>query len=455
MPFGKQFSPEQINLHEVLELAATANGDCRQFQELILARYFSTRPTSRGKLAMNTRIAMQQYGLLDAHCQLTKVGRQLEAMPDGSKDLYEGFARHILLDCHGAQLLQAVATAISRNVALTAPNIAEQLAMMGIDAGGRSGEKLNPMRLWLEKVGVFRKRWEIDEIAVERILGTPPATIEVLAGLTWEQRQFLAALTSILGPEKQYSSAEVARLAEQRSSIRYDLKQLPKKVLFPLESAGFLATAKTTIGRGAKPYLVQVTELGAREVLEPLLRNLAGLAEPLDSRVLRRSLGELLAEVRNPSLGSDRRGKALEGVALQVILALGLRFARWRKRANETGGAEVDLAAFQTNGRFSVWQVQCKVSAMTGREAVDREMGVARLLRSNVIAFVSAGSVGTAPRKAAESYMRATGVNLIFVDGADLDAIARGIPPAKLIDQQFLAVEKIRGPRPANTSRCG
>jgi hypothetical protein len=446
MPFGKQFSPKQVDLGDVLGLAATAGGDCQRFEQLVLARYFASRPTSQGTLAMNTRLAMQQYGLLDEKCRLTGIGRSLRGLTV-PKNLYERFAKHILLTCHGAQLLQAVRTLGERGLKPSAARISEQLEMMGVDAGGRGGEKLNPMRLWLEEAGVFRREWEVDWRRAERILGIGEEALDVLSGLTPEQRCYLESLAGLPDPQASYSSDAVRRLAEQRSSFRYDVKQLPKKVLFPLEKTGFIETSKTTAGRGAKPYVVRGTDKLVANVVTPLLKSLEQTAAPLDPRVLRRALRELLVEARDTSLGPDQRGKALEGVALQVLLTLGLRFAEWRKRAHETGGAEVDLVAIQGNGRFVVWQLQCKVASITSREPVDREVGVAQTIRSNVIAFVSAGGIGLAARKASESYMRSTGINVIFLDGSDLDAIAGGSTPSGLVDREFTEVSKIRHPR--------
>ncbi|MGH2764964.1 MAG: restriction endonuclease [Actinomycetota bacterium] len=151
-----------------------------------------------------------------------------------------------------------------------------------------------------------------------------------------------------------------------------------------------------------------------------------------------------MAEVRDDSLSTDRRGKALEGVALQLARALGLRFVAWRRRAHETGGAEVDLIAAQANGRFAIWQIQCKVGSIRSRDVVDREVGVAQPLKSNVILFVTAGTVGEAVRDAAETHMKATGLNIIFLDGDDLDTVTAGRSPAQAVDREFARVAKVR-----------
>jgi Restriction endonuclease len=445
MPFGKQFSPEQIALPKVLELAHVAAGDCKALEASLLKEYFAERPTSEEKLAMNTRIAMQQYGLLDNECNPTDVGQALYERRDDPPGLHREFARHILLNLHGAQMVQAIQVLSSQGLPLKAETIAEQLAVMGVEAGGRSGEKLNPIRLWLERAGVFRGRWELDETVFQQILGLDTSTLDALSGLTPEQRAFAMALAGLSDPTGTHLSSEVARLAEQQSTVRFDTKQVPKKVLFPLAEAGLITVTKTTAGRGAKPYVISGTEKMTAEVVGPLLENLEKTASPIDPRSLRRPIPELLAEVRDDSLSTDRRGKALEGVALQLTRALGVRFVAWRKRAHETGGAEVDLIASQANGRFAVWQIQCKVGSIRSRDVIDREVGVAQSLKSNIILFVTAGAVGKAARDAAETHMRATGLNIIFLDGADLDTVATGRSSAQSVDREFAWVAKIRG----------
>lgn len=448
MPFGKQFSPKQVEFPELLDLAARNQGDCPSLEEAILARYFGHRPTSQPTLAMNTRLSMQQYGLLEKDCTFTDIGTELHSQRTGPEDLYRRFAHHILLRCYGNQLLQAIRILRDRGLPITAPSLAEQLDRMGVEPGGRSGEKLNPMRLWLEKAGVFTRDWELDERRVEEVLGLDSQSMDSLSALTSEQRAFLQALARVPSSEAPHSSNEIARVAEHQSSVRYDRKQLPKKVLFPLKEAGFLTVTKTTSGRGAKPYLVSGTEKLVREVVAPALAALETVAGPIDPTSLRRPLRDLLADVRDTSLGTDPRGKALEGVALQLLFGLKLEFTGWRKRANETGGAEVDLTAVQSNGRYAVWQIQCKVSALPGREPVDREVGVAQSVRSNVLAFVSAGTIGRAPRSAAENYMRTLGLNIIFIDGADLDALAKGGSPSMSVDREFEWVRRVRAGEP-------
>lgn len=66
LPFGSEFSPSQIVLSYVLELAKQHGGDCRAFEGAIQGAYFSENETSdynKGKLANNTKLGMIAYGM--------------------------------------------------------------------------------------------------------------------------------------------------------------------------------------------------------------------------------------------------------------------------------------------------------------------------------------------------------------------------------------------------------
>lgn len=97
----------------------------------------------------------------------------------------------------------------------------------------------------------------------------------------------------------------------------------------------------------------------------------------------------------------------------------------------KTAGAEVDLVAEASNDPYLLIQLQSKASAINGREIIDREVGVAQSLKSNVILFVSAKNVGGAARRAAAAYMQETSLAVLFLDGTDISggaaAVAAGI----------------------------
>ena len=71
LPFGSEFSPAQIDLPTILELALQYAGDWRGFEDAIRRQYFdshtSTTESNRRKLANNTRLSLMAYGLSLIH----------------------------------------------------------------------------------------------------------------------------------------------------------------------------------------------------------------------------------------------------------------------------------------------------------------------------------------------------------------------------------------------------
>src|SRR6266849_5984763 len=111
LPFGSEFSPSQISLPKVLELAYQHGGDWKAFEMKVRLEYFKSHKTSdynRGKLANNTKLGMQAYGIIDDAASLTEFGKQLHSLRKDSKLLYEALAKHILLNLHGSTLVQCV-----------------------------------------------------------------------------------------------------------------------------------------------------------------------------------------------------------------------------------------------------------------------------------------------------------------------------------------------------------
>src|SRR5206468_6155641 len=109
--FGSEFSPSQVNLAEVLQLAYDATGDSKAFEAAVLDRYFRQHQTddyNRRKLANNTKLAMIAYGLIDREARLTPLGEKLYQTRQDAKALHSGLARHILQDLHGTTLVQCV-----------------------------------------------------------------------------------------------------------------------------------------------------------------------------------------------------------------------------------------------------------------------------------------------------------------------------------------------------------
>lgn len=431
LPFGSEFSPSQIHLPRVLEFAFEHGGDWRAFEGAIRAAYFEGHSTSdynRGKLANNTKLGMIAYGIIDRDAQLTEFGSELLQVKDDEVGLYERLARHILLNLHGMTLVRCIQDMVAAGEVVTLTTLRDALAARGVHYPS-GGKHPSMMRLWLAKAGVFvGKRWQVDPNRVEDVLGLDPDEFQVLANFSPEQRAFLRALanTGVLRPQP---ANEIAKLATATFGIRFPEKSLPKLVLNALVEAGYITVEKTTEGRGAKPFLVAPTKRLISDVVEPLLEQLKGQTDPKLLTLLRTPLSAILEEMNSKDTYAS--GLALEALAFKIMRLFDMSYVATRLRANQTGGAEVDLIFEAARLVFSRWQVQCKNTRRVSLDDVAKEVGLTHFLKSNVIVVVTTGEIGGEARRYANKIMSESNLAIVMLDGGDLTAI--GASPTRVV----------------------
>ena len=431
LPFGSEFSPSQIDLGSLLELADRHGGDWRAFEAAVRSNWFEKHATSdynRSKLANNTKLGMIAYGIIERDAALTEFGRKLLGLRRNVEKLHRCLARHILLHLKGMTLVRCIQDmeAAGENVNLT--TLREGLAQRGIHYP-RGGKHPSIMRLWLAKAGVFvGGRWRIDSQRVEEITGIEPDAFVALGKLTALQRAFLRALANTGTPEPQRAN-DIAKLANATYGEKFPEKNLPKLVLHDLEAAGYITTRKTTRGRGAKPFLVAPTDKLVAEVVEPLLEQLRTQTDPKLVALLRKPLPDILAELDD----KDRhiKGLALEALAFKIMRLLDMDYVATRLRGTQTGGAEVDLVFQSARLVFSRWQIQCKNAARVGLDDVAKEVGLTHFLKSNAIVVVCTGKIGPEARRYANRIMADSNLAVVMLDGADLRLICEN--PAQVV----------------------
>lgn len=165
LPFGSEFSPSQIDLTRLLELAKQHAGNWKAFEEGIRKEYFEKNQTSdinKGKLANNAKLSMIAYSLIDKDIHFTEIGQDLYTIKDEQAKLYEQFARHILLHLHGMTMVQCVQDIQTSGETIDLVKLREWLEQRGIHFP-RGGRHPSTMHLWLEKAGIFVGGWRINE----------------------------------------------------------------------------------------------------------------------------------------------------------------------------------------------------------------------------------------------------------------------------------------------------
>ena len=450
LPYGKQLSPKQINLRELLTLLRDIEGDAKAAHAAI-GRLFFPKPSDSEneiKSGMNAFLAVRSHGLVtdSTPFALTPVGKSLITTKT-DEELNAAFAKHLLLKHHGIQMLEVIESLQARGEEVNGAAIVRELTAVGIDPGGSSGENLNPMRLWLERAGVLIDTWTIDSAVLKRLIGAAPDEISELVALPLAQQAFLRAIATVTDPPP-LDGAKLRELAElQTPGIVIPLKTHAPITLKRLEAGGWITVTKTTGGRGAKPHQVVPTQRFKEIIAEPLMNAVVEQVHLQDPAPLRKPIPDLLAVVHDEARSNYERGLALEGICIQVARLAGARFLSWRLRGAETGGAEVDVVAESIQPPYQIIQVQSKASAINGRQIVDREVGVSAALKSNIILFVSAKRIGAAARKAAAAHMQESSLSILFLDSDDLKGVSAGAGLGAALGREWERVRIVRSRR--------
>ena len=434
LPFGSEFSPAQIVLPALLQLAHEHGADWKGFEVAVRDRYFAGYDTSdynKGKLANNTKLSMRAYGLIGGEdTTLTRAGHALHDLRHDGPALYEAFARHILKNCHGMNFVQCVLDMQAAREPIDLTRLRRWLEDRGISVP-RGGKHMSTLRLWLEAAGVFVSGYRIDRDRLSEVLGLDLEEFDVLASFTPEQRAYLKTLAN-MGGGGPHPSNDVEKLASAAYGVSFNEKNLPKRVLYPLRDASWIDLERGTRqkGRGAKPFQVRAAGRLATDLITPLIEQLEQQTQADLRPMLRKSLKEIRGELES----SDRhvRGLALEALAFKLMRLVDLAYVATRLRGNATGGAEVDLIFESTRLVFSRWQVQCKNTVRVSLDDVAKEVGLTHFLKSNAIVMVTTGEIGGEARRYADRIMADSNLCIIMVDGSDLARIE--LRPSAIVD---------------------
>jgi site-specific DNA-methyltransferase (cytosine-N4-specific) len=433
LPHDNEFSPEQVDLRHLLELVHQAGGTRANLRKAIRREYFDSYDTTddnKNKLAGNTCLSMIAYGIIDRNGCLTPLGTNLYSLRSDETALYRELAQHILLHLNGTNFVHCIQDMQAAGDTVDLIKLRAALEERGIHVP-RGGRHMSTMKLWLEKAGIFTGGYQVDEAALEAVTHLAPKDIEALAGLTSEQRAFLKALAN-LGGAGPYLSNEVERLATATYGIKFNEKNLPQSVLYPLRDIGYIELKRgtKTAGRGSKPFHVTPTSKLLAEVVNPLLEQFERRIDPKLRKLLRRSLSEILAALNAQS--KHERGLALEALAFKLMRLIDLDYVHTRLTGEATGGAEVDVIFESSRLVFSRWQVQCKNTRSVSLDDVAKEVGLTHMLKSTVIVIVSTGQIGKEARRYANKVMTDSNLCVVMVDRADMTKLKQN--PAAIVD---------------------
>ncbi len=430
LPFGSQFSPTQINLPEVLEIIKNNEGSQRNVESAIRSKFFSTHAAvSQAKLANNTWLSLKDYKIIDESSNFTDTGKKLYDLRNDPEKLYEAFASHILVTLDGLAAIEVIQDMNQSGEQITLESLRKRINERGLYFPS-GGTHFSSLRGWLSLAGVFDKdstSYKIHRDVVEGIIGIKQDFIDKIGTFNQEQKAYIKALAA-LGASDWIPSNDVRSHAEKLYGVSFSEKALPIKVLFPLRDIGLIDVEKSTSGRGAKPYLVKPTDKFQSDIILPIIQNIKERGDMPHRRFFQMRLDEILQETKSED--KHIKGKALEALSVYIMRLLDLEFVAWRLKGEVTGGAEVDVVVEGIRLVFNRWQIQCKNTKVLTLDDVAKEVGLAFHLKSNVILALTTGRISSDAIKYANSIMKSTNLNILFLDSKDLGKVIEN--PSKI-----------------------
>jgi hypothetical protein len=420
-PMGSEFSPNQLSLKTVLELAHECNGNKVNFDQEIHSEVMSKKTF---KTSQNCRLSMIQYQIIDENTKLTEIGQSLYDARNDEKELYVRLAKHILENLNGYNLVNTIRELDNGGEIITLTLLARRLQEKGLYVPD-TGTHLSKMKLWLEQAGIF-SGWSVNESALQDLTGASTEDSKLLKSLTVNQRAFLSSL-AVLGSG---ASKEIAEHAVMTRQIQYKPKSLSNDIVNPLEKKGLINIEK----KSGRSTLITPTKKMEREVILTLLKSLEKEINSDLHIFLEKTLEQVLEDIESDD--KHIKGLALEALGIRLMSSINLKYIETRLRGTSTGGAEVDLL-FESIGSqqlfFSRWQIQCKNTKNVSLDDVAKEVGLTISLKSNVIVMITTGKIGVSARNYSKSVMSTSNLVVILIDGNDLQKLKDDLGYMRLI----------------------
>ena len=425
LPFGTQFSPNQIDLPRLLQLVSENEGEeTAPLIDAIVTAFFSEKAEhDRRSIAGNCKNSLVAYGIMETGggVHFTEFGRQLHGIGDESEQC-EMLVKHILKNLNGMVLIDTLRSMKRDGEGINKETVAQKLDL------SPTSNHIQVMKLWLNK-GRVLQGWRIDEHRLSELTELTETEFRLLKTLSSEQYYFLRALCNTNTFEYQ-KAADIRRLATATYGIGFGQSNFSQTVIYPLQQKGLIEVQRTTEGHGARTPLIKMTELTMREMVLPILQQLEGKTESEIAEYLQKPLSELRTDINSEN--THLKGLALEAFAIMIMRIIGLDFVKTRLKGSETAGAEVDVLFDSSRLLYTRWQVQCKNTNRVSLDQIAKEVGLSHVLKTNAIVIMTTGKVSETAREYANQIMRAMNLCIIIVEGSDIDAIIAD--PTKILD---------------------
>ena len=188
LPFGTQFSPNQIELSQLLQLIIDNEGDdTAPLITAIVDTFFSANAEGQQRnMAGNCKNSLVSYGILEngGGVHITTFGRQLYEIADEAEQC-EALVKHILKNLNGMMLIDVLRGMHRNGERISKETVVETLNSRGFDLS-RTSNNVPVMKLWLNEAGVLRG-WRIDEHKLSELTELSEGEFRLLRTLRPEQ----------------------------------------------------------------------------------------------------------------------------------------------------------------------------------------------------------------------------------------------------------------------------
>ena len=426
MPYGAEFSPDKIEIKEVLQMTSKHEG---QNTEKLVTEIANKYYKKNQIMAANCKNSMVAYGILESGggVNLSSFGNELLAMTK-EEEIYDAMAKRILTYLNGLMFIEAIRTITQGGSRPTLESVTETLNLMGCEELSKTNKHVSTMKKWLEKAKVLNG-WDIKEKKLESLTGMKDEDVEVLRNLNHAQACFIRALCNT-GSDEYQNATKIRDLAKTSYNVEFPAKNFSAAIIKPLEDKKLIEKKVTTGTHGGNASEIKLVGTVKVEVLAPILKQIEIIAGKEVIQYCQKSLKVLREEI--DSHDTHVKGLALEAFAIKMMQIIDLDFIGTRVKGSETGGAEVDVLFDTTRLNYSRWQVQCKNTSKVSIDQVAKEVGLSHVLKTNVIVILTTGKATATAKEYAATIMREMNLCIIFIEADDIAEILSS--PASIVD---------------------
>lgn len=428
LPAGQEFTPGQLEgpeaLKQILDKIVELSGDKLSIVDWIQQRWIPPTPSGQEhNRANNVLRGMANYGLLVSLNDPLSLSAKGDEIRNAS-DPVATFAAHLLVSCRGLELAQFAQDVRDRDGRATNDSLLTELRFRGYETSNGTTDHTK-LRQWLGAARVvdFSREdgWVVDWSRINDLTGVQSGHVQLWHSLTDAQRAVISILRRReLGNQSPIPVKELLSLLRQYG-VEFNEKQVAAQITRPLEEASLIIhSVGKAGGQGSKSGSIELTD-EARSLHVDLINGLELGIVPADLLPgLRKPTETILEALGSADLGV--KGIALELLALRMTADIGLIPAEMRLRSSQTGGAEVDLVAEGAHLHFSRWLVQCKNTPSTpvGVAVIAKELGMATVLRAQVVLIITTGSFAATVVEFAKRATETTAIQVVLLDRRSL-----------------------------------